>query len=127
MQQVVRAAREVAVRLQRGGDEPQHRSEHHDEHEPCQRVEAAVDEAPARAGRQAQGGHRAASRSRRKVRYQTATHTSMTSMSSVEAAAPNPNRLFEKDWRTMRVIIRSASDPGFVPRITCGTANWYAE
>jgi len=45
-------------------------------------------------------------------------------MSSVEAAAPNPNRLFENDWRTIRVIIRSASSPGFVPNITYGIANW---
>ena len=29
-----------------------------------------------------------------------------------EAAAPKPNRLFENDWRTISVIIRSASGPG---------------
>ena len=64
------------------------------------------------------------SRSRRKARYQTATHTSIASMSSVEAAAPKPKRLLENDWRTMRVIIRSASGPGLEPNITDGIANW---
>ena len=48
----------------------------------------------------------------------------MTSMSRVETAAPIPNRLLEKDWRTISVITRSASGPGLVPSITTGMANW---
>ncbi len=65
-----------------------------------------------------------ASRSRRNARYQTSTQTSITSISSTDAAAPNPNRLFENDWRTIRVIIRSASGPGLDPNITYGIENW---
>ena len=37
--------------------------------------------------------------SRLKARYQISTHTNMASMSSVDAAAPKPKRLFEKDCR----------------------------
>ena len=48
----------------------------------------------------------------------------MASISRVEAAPPKPNRLFENDWRTISVIIRSASGPGLEPNITYGIANW---
>ena len=53
----------------------------------------------------------------------TPTRTS-SSVSSTDAAAPNPNRLFWNDWRTIRVIIRSASGPGVEPSITTGIAYW---
>src|SRR5262249_25165353 len=124
VQQVVGPAREVAVGLHRGGDEPQDRREHDEQDEPREHVQAAVDQPPARAPRQGQGGHGVTSRSRRNVRYQIATHTNIASIKSVDAAAPKPNRLFENDWRTIRVIIRSASLPGFEPSITYGIANW---
>ena len=48
----------------------------------------------------------------------------MAIISSTETALPKPNRLFENDWRTIRVIIRSASGPGLDPNITYGIANW---
>ena len=56
--------------------------------------------------------------------YQTNTQTSIASISSVEAALPKPNRLLENDWRTIRVIIRSAFGPGLLPNITYGIENW---
>ena len=46
-------------------------------------------------------------------------------MSSVDAAEPNPNRLFVNDWRTISVIMRSAFGPGLVPIITTGIEYWY--
>ena len=64
------------------------------------------------------------SRSRRNIRHHASTHTNITSVSSTDAAAPNPNRLFWNDWRTIRVIIRSASGPGVEPSITTGIAYW---
>ena len=62
--------------------------------------------------------------SRRNAQYQMPTQTSIASISSVEAAAPKPNRLLENDCRTISVIIRSASGPGLEPIITTGIANW---
>ena len=67
---------------------------------------------------------RVASRSRRNARYQISTQISITNISRTDAAAPNPNRLFENDWRTISVIIRSASGPGLDPNITYGIENW---
>ena len=82
-------------------DEPDDRREHDREHDPGQRVErdwstaapagvsrgrAAVvvmSVAPGRGGSAVPDG----------------THTSIASISSVEAAAPKPNRLLENDWR----------------------------
>ena len=58
------------------------------------------------------------------IRHHASTHTNIASVSSTDAAAPNPNRLFWNDWRTIRVIIRSASGPGVEPSITTGIAYW---
>ena len=66
-------------------------------------------------------------KSRRKAAYQIATQTSMPSISSVDTAAPYPNRLFENDWRMMSVMSRSADGPGFDPRALpdpTDPANW---
>ena len=107
------AQKELAARLQAGGDQPEDRREHDDQHRVGERVQRPV-------GQRASRGHQASApcRSRRNARNQTATQINITNMSSVEAAAPKPNRLLENDCRTISVMIRSASEPGLLPSIT---------
>src|SRR5262249_42525613 len=122
-----------AVGLQRRGDEPEDRRQHDRQHQPRQDIKAPVNQdttvssSGARKLRPPDDGTRRAdvtSRSRLKMRYQTKTQTPMISISSVDAAAPKPNRLFENDCRTISVIIRSASGPGLLPSRITGIANW---
>src|SRR5262249_21980832 len=113
-EQVHRAGRELAVGLQRGGHEPEDRREHDREHQPGEDIEPSIDRPRAHT----------TSRSRLKMRYQTKTQIPMIRISSVDAAAPKPNRLCENDCRMISVIIRSASGPGLLPSRIVGIANW---
>ena len=86
VQEVVGARRQAAVGLQRRGDEPEDRRQHHREHDPGQDVERELGEALAPARREAADGcgvrgHVCGCMSRRNAAHQMATQTSIASIS----------------------------------------------